>query len=311
METLTIGGVGMKFILFSFLVAMSLFFWNPGHAIIGPDPHYVDDEADFPAVVKISNNCPATKVGARLFITAAHCLQAAPEIFRPGATIDLSAQNHVDGKQWLNLTLSEVYIHPSFVAIPELLYFYKNSFGMARYSFDLGLLYVEETTPQIGMVFINFDPVEDGEPLVFLGYGCQDGLNQPVDLNRVLRPRLQMGFSIAAPYEGIHPQKEEDFMNDFYLHFLKTPWEQQRIYFYNIISRGHDFDSRYSGLCPGDSGGPVFREGRYDEIVGINAYYSFKNGNDIPYSNWHTRLSQAAPWIQSIFDEINDRENRP
>ena len=54
-----------------------------------------------------------------------------------------------------------------------------------------------------------------------------------------------------------------------------------------------------ASLCPGDSGGPLYRtNGRADTIVGVNAYYSFapeaEDPKRVSVTNWHTRLDTDA-----------------
>ena len=145
-------------------------------------------------------------------------------------------------------------------------------------------------------------------PLTFLGYGCQEGAR--ILRNNNIEKYLQEGFSISTSFDNIYLLKyKDDFKKDGqngglsqndYLSRLKN------FHFHNIISKGHGFDNRYSSLCPGDSGGPVFRESNHNEIVGINAYYSFKRDDrlGISYTNMHARLSPISDWIEFVFQTI-------
>ena len=43
-----------------------------------------------------------------------------------------------------------------------------------------------------------------------------------------------------------------------------------------LLTPGRSLDSAEASLCPGDSGGPVYRDDRRGgTVVGINSYYSF------------------------------------
>jgi hypothetical protein len=66
-----------------------------------------------------------------------------------------------------------------------------------------------------------------------------------------------------------------------------------------FFTPGKNLVATAASLCPGDSGGPVYRTNRTAEtIVGVNAYYSFKppseDGPGVSVTNWHTRLDSGA-----------------
>jgi secreted trypsin-like serine protease len=53
-----------------------------------------------------------------------------------------------------------------------------------------------------------------------------------------------------------------------------------------------------SALCPGDSGGPVFRKTTEGMVlVGINSSYTFPPGKAaVPATNWHSRVDVFAKY---------------
>ena len=56
-------------------------------------------------------------------------------------------------------------------------------------------------------------------------------------------------------------------------------------------------DAGVASICPGDSGGPVYRDdGTQTKIVGVNSYYDFapSDTQGISFANWHTRLDLEA-----------------
>ncbi len=68
--------------------------------------------------------------------------------------------------------------------------------------------------------------------------------------------------------------------------------------------------SAAAGLCPGDSGGPLYRkrDGGW-AVVGVNSNYTLALEADdsvgLPITNWHTRLDgksrhDVATWLRSV-----------
>jgi S1-C subfamily serine protease len=58
-------------------------------------------------------------------------------------------------------------------------------------------------------------------------------------------------------------------------------------------------DSTSASICPGDSGGPVYKESN-QSVIGINSQYIFSDKSGVSYLNTHTRLSEVSDWIHSI-----------
>jgi hypothetical protein len=61
-----------------------------------------------------------------------------------------------------------------------------------------------------------------------------------------------------------------------------------------------------AGLCPGDSGGPLYRAGA---VVGVNANYTLRPDDQdevgLPVTNWHTRLdgnsrNHVGEWLSEV-----------
>ena len=65
-----------------------------------------------------------------------------------------------------------------------------------------------------------------------------------------------------------------------------------------------------AGLCPGDSGGPLYaKRAGVLVVVGVNSNYTLgpeaKDDVGLPITNWHTRLDEAsrhgvAAWLRSV-----------
>jgi hypothetical protein len=69
--------------------------------------------------------------------------------------------------------------------------------------------------------------------------------------------------------------------------------------------------SQAGGLCPGDSGGALYREGT-NRVVGVNASYTFLPDSNVPVTNWHTRLDGDARWgVASWLESFGAHLTRP
>ncbi|MGC4069426.1 MAG: hypothetical protein QM784_33195 [Polyangiaceae bacterium] len=72
------------------------------------------------------------------------------------------------------------------------------------------------------------------------------------------------------------------------------------------MTQGIAVDPNSASLCPGDSGGPLYRQGHNRQlVVGINALLAYTNEAGISFANWHTRLDTASStgvyqWLKDL-----------
>lgn len=139
------------------------------------------------------------------------------------------------------------------------------------------------------MASVDLSPVVDGDRLWIMGYGCENGVD---NANRYPEggPRLKVQDTEALgeavlEHEGTFiPTEQNPVVHERY-----------------VITPGKAFADEQASLCPGDSGGPVYRADTDGTvIVGVNAYYSFlprfRDPDRVSYTNWHTRLDESSPW---------------
>ena len=78
-----------------------------------------------------------------------------------------------------------------------------------------------------------------------------------------------------------------------------------------VLTDGPGRSAKKSGLCPGDSGGPLYKQGPNGAlaVVGINSNYTFapedRDPAGLPVTNWHTRVDdgsshKVASWLKSL-----------
>jgi hypothetical protein len=156
---------------------------------------------------------------------------------------------------------------------------------------DAAVIEVAEETPEIPEATIDSREVAAGDPVVMTGYGCENGYGNPSE-----RSRFKLESTTALTFAAlVHPSpmvSEEDAPN------VAASY---------VITPGMTSDPASASLCPGDSGGPLYRASSTDLlVVGVNAYYSFlPNSNGVSQTNWHTRLDGAArypvlDWLSTL-----------
>jgi hypothetical protein len=165
---------------------------------------------------------------------------------------------------------------------------------------DVALIVLTEESAsridQLPITPIDPTPVSDGEPVWIMGYGCEQGVDAAV-LYPEGNPRLKaVETATLAADSLIH-----DGM------FIPAGRAGQ-IHGRYTVTAGKLLDETSASLCPGDSGGPVYRQDGA-AIIGVNAMYSFvprwRDLDRIAYTNWHTRLDDRTTfaigaWLQQL-----------
>jgi hypothetical protein len=131
---------------------------------------------------------------------------------------------------------------------------------------------------------IDTNPVNPGDPVVIMGYGCETSLDATFDYAHArLKSQPVVAESVGQaiqPDLTPAPDPAAHIENNYFF----TPGAAS-----NMTPNG-------ASLCPGDSGGPVYRDdGKGLTVVGVNSYYNFDTAHpDVAVNNWHTRLDGQA-----------------
>jgi len=248
--------------------------------------------AEAGATLRIGGTCTAAKVGPRLVLTAAHCLfdQNGPKpTFAAGKKIGIEPGNGTPARE---VTVRRIHVHPTWVQACAT----DNCTAVGSsnvFASDVGLVETVEEIADVPTALVDADPVGPGVEVTLAGNGCENGVGvTPSWLSGVLR-RLKMEDAFVLPVEAtLHTGS------------YVAPDQLSRLAGYKLITPGPAYATAKSGLCPGDSGGPLYRAKTGAlVIVGINASYTFSaRATGLPVTNWHTRLDdqsadRVASWL--------------
>jgi hypothetical protein len=271
-------------------------------ALIGGQPA---SSTDFPSTVLIMGptigNCTAAKVGPRQFLTAAHCVHKkenntlSPD-YQPGSFIGITTAKKVTSAnraavtQWVEV--KSTVMHPGWAEacgsgcnvnvlgpdVPP----------------DVAVVTLAEDTPKIPAAKVDLHTIGAGEGVIVTGYGCTKSVNTPHADNY-----QQLRFDITKAIAGDALNHPGSFVPS------GDPRHDLVVASY-VITPGNLANAQEASLCPGDSGGPLYRaDGTQSIVVGVNAYYTFKDGTGISMTNWHTRLDvrsrfQIGQWLRTL-----------
>lgn len=253
----------------------------------------LDDPPQYAAVVVMLmdvGRCSATKIAARRFLTAAHCVTdssigTVADGFAAGSQIQVSNAVTPAQRDFVHLHVARTDLHPEFKRALERFHAYKekiingyrrdydgvdlevriraierDNHFMARHP-DLAVVTVREITPGIPIAGIDFSPLSAEEPVRLVGYGCEAG----------------SAVSSVSRY-GRRRWGETQII---------------RIDPVNFYTFAHQMRLGTPSLCPGDSGGPVMRMGKVVGVHGTVYGLSKKTG---AYSNMSVSISGYQDW---------------
>lgn len=254
----------------------------------------LDDPPQYAAVVVMlvgdSGRCSATKIAARRFLTAAHCVAdtrtgMVANVFATGRVIQVSNAVIPEQGDFAFLHVERADMHPDFVQVLERFHTYKegiineyrehhkgadleqrirkietDNHITGRYP-DLAVVTVRESTPGIPIADIDFSPLADEETVHLVGYGCETGRNEPPVSKH---GRRRWGETKVIRIDPV-----------------------------NFYTFAHQMRPGAPSLCPGDSGGPVMRAGK---VVGVHGTAYGLTGKSGARSNMSVNLGGYKAW---------------
>lgn len=253
--------------------------------------------AQFPSNLYLKTGCTAAKVAPKKILTAAHCVfdpAMASVRFPAGSKLSVS-RDPVNG--FADHVVKEVHVHPSWVSACEATYCAASAVTALMDAADIAVVEFEDEIEYVPSAEIDTTPLEPKTKVVILGFGCTTGV-----LVRDDRANPTLAYAtgeIAPPSLLDHPGSP-----------IKTEAQHDVAAGNYALTYGPASYRQQAGICPGDSGGPLYRDDNGSlTIVGVNSNYTFfpdqQDKLGLPVSNWHTRLDgqsrqHIAQWLESV-----------
>ncbi len=259
-------------------------------------------DGQWPSTLLLTSGCTASKVGPRHILLAAHCVEGdAAADYAPGATLQVTNKPLVDYRRDTvfnrvrEVQIEKTVVHPIWKQEKANAWSPDGQDPIEVWGVnappDVAVVVLTETSASrikdIPTASVDLAPVNAGDPIAIMGYGCEQGAS--VTSAQIVTSKLKFQKTQALPlssqdHEGsVIPERPAGYRANLGQQYLFSP--------------GFNRSTKEASICPGDSGGPVYRDnGKANVIVGVNAYYSFKfdDPKGISVTNWHTRLDTAG-----------------
>ncbi len=248
----------------------------------------VAKQGDFASTLRVttrSGSCTGAKVGPQHVLLAAHCVDddtlrvgdsftvndGVTPVFERDVTVRVK-RLHIP-HLWASLRVATRVLDP---AAPP----------------DVAVIEVERSAAfdALRAAVVDLRPVAPGDEVTVVGYGCEKGLG-----GGATSARLKTAATKAETFETVKRTSDRSPPDRLPTAYFFTP--------------GKSLGAKNASICPGDSGGPVYRgkspRARDLLVVGVNAYYGFSDGGNVSATNWHTRLDgesslDVGAWLASM-----------
>lgn len=253
-------------------------------------------DGDLPSTLFIKDTCTASKVGPRHIILAAHCVwgdNAFNPKFADGQPLTLTSHARAVSGAYENFTIKHTSVGEEWVercSGPDTTCHYVG-YDNANRPADVAVIETVEEITSAATGAVDIDPMPPGEAVIVTGMGCESSVGGywPYSSAQLKAGVVQLLPGTALLHSG----------SSVTLETLPV------IAAHDLITPGPAWPIPGPGLCPGDSGGPLYRASSGGRtVVGVNGSYTFTGpGGGIPVTNWHTRLDTATPrniaaWLQ-------------
>jgi hypothetical protein len=245
-------------------------------------------QGKFLSTLQVVGNCTVTKVGPNLLLTAAHCVRDSSgtiqRAFEPNAVLQLRVRQKSGPEVDRVATIVRTELHPQIAQLCRI----RGCTSMAsqdiRDAPDLAVIQVASGLANIPTAKIDTVEAKPGDAVNILGYGCTGSVNGPSDGLLRYRETVTSSVDVAIHQGSSLGSSNSAGKQTVEANYVITPGPQQAV-----------VGANSAGLCPGDSGGALYRKGR-NVVVGVNASYTFLPNGDRPVTNWHARVDGKSRW---------------
>lgn len=239
------------------------------------------------ATLLVEGECTAARIGPNHILLAAHCVLALTpdgknilpyldQRYVPGARLEVTDANNASNARWIPLTVKRTHVHPAWLDVCRLGGCSFDQSIRGHSPPDVAIVETVESPPGT-IAEVDTTPMRAGDAVILQGYGCEE-----TAIHGVVSGRLKFARAKILPRASSRGGAVSG----------------------SYFETAGQHDNGLASLCPGDSGGPVYREGTPLRVVGVNAYYTFDDNSGVSKTNLHTRLDgggyDVARWIRSV-----------
>lgn len=230
--------------------------------------------AELPATVRLAR-CTAVKVAPRVLLTAAHCLV---DLATMEPSFGPARPATVDG---VPRAVAATHLHPAYAAACAATFCSVPEVAQKLDAPDVALLELEEELAGVAVAPVSRRALAPGDRVRLVGFGCTGGVHVG---GGPTSPRLATAYGVVAPPADARHEGSALGAAD------------EAVYAGNYALTAGPAKADAAGLCPGDSGGPLYAPD--GAVVGVNANYTLRPADvdpvGLPVTNWHTRLDPAS-----------------
>ena len=250
----------------------------------------------FPATVYLKGTCTAAKVAPKRILTAAHCVLDPATLdlkYKAGAKLSLMRD---PSKGYADSVVAAVHVHPTWLKACADTFCAASAITARLDAPDVAVIDLVDDLADVPVAAVSPQALAVGDRVTVVGFGCTVGVLTPD--NRDIASLKYSVTRTVADDRSVHVGSP----------VLVTDLPQvSGIY---SMTAGPGSAKAKAGLCPGDSGGPLYVERNgITTVVGVNSNYTLaedtKDTVGLPITNWHTRLDDASKhqvgqWLRSL-----------